>query len=188
MPHANTSFNKSSSKHVSGNKQLGWKSFLTALKLGVRLHVQHGKELTGPLKPFYNAEKLIPWVVNPFLELNAVFMHGLIMDGLLNVLFLRPGVNDMSEELTKMANGLKRLLLPGTKSSSIGMEQSFHGIDNSLLLESWDVVFQRVSRNFYKNRRSGRRVGGAAEPSHPSAIAGLFLGSLVFYVRRFQVY
>ncbi|KAG5348863.1 hypothetical protein C0989_007647, partial [Termitomyces sp. Mn162] len=100
MPHANTLSNKSSSKHITGNKKSGWESFLAALKLGVRPHAQHGKELTGPLKLFYNAGKLIPQVVNLFLELNAVFMHGLIMDGLLNVSFLGPGVNDASEELT----------------------------------------------------------------------------------------
>ncbi|KAG5348852.1 hypothetical protein C0989_007733, partial [Termitomyces sp. Mn162] len=111
MPHANTLSNKSSSKHITGNKKSGWESFLTALKLSVMPHAQHGKELTGPLKPFYNAGKLIPWVVNPFLKLNAVFMHGLVMDALLNVSFLGPGVNDTPEELTKKEECAQQLNL-----------------------------------------------------------------------------
>ncbi|KAG5349112.1 hypothetical protein C0989_005827, partial [Termitomyces sp. Mn162] len=101
MPHANTLSNKSSSKHITAQQKIRLgKLPCAALKLVVRPHAQHGKELTGPLKPFYNAGKLIPQVVNLFLKLNAVFMHGLIMDGLLNVSSLGPGVNDVLEELT----------------------------------------------------------------------------------------
>ncbi|KAG5726797.1 hypothetical protein E4T56_gene557 [Termitomyces sp. T112] len=66
----------------------------------------------GPLKPFYNAGKLIPWVVNPFLKLNAVFMHGLVMDALLNVSFLGPGLHFALSSTSQwgMQDGLFSLL------------------------------------------------------------------------------
>ncbi|KAG6883650.1 hypothetical protein C0992_008196 [Termitomyces sp. T32_za158] len=65
-----------------------WDEFLVALKVGVGKEAQQGKELTGPLAAFYQAGKLIPRLINLFLELNAVFIHGLVAEGLLDCSFI----------------------------------------------------------------------------------------------------
>ncbi|KAG6887080.1 hypothetical protein C0995_001783 [Termitomyces sp. Mi166 len=42
----------------------------------------------GPFTPFYKARELIPHLVNLLLELNVVFVWGLIVEGLLNFSFI----------------------------------------------------------------------------------------------------
>ncbi|KAG6828091.1 hypothetical protein H0H92_009283 [Tricholoma furcatifolium] len=42
------------------------------------------------MSSFYRAGKLIPWLVNPFLELNAIFIYGLVAGNLLDSMYLDP--------------------------------------------------------------------------------------------------
>ncbi|KAG6859768.1 hypothetical protein C0995_004350, partial [Termitomyces sp. Mi166 len=80
-----------STKRVLDTQQPScWDKFFMALKVGFGPDAQHRKELSGPLVLFYHVEKLIPRMVNSFLELNAIFMHGLVAEGLLYVLYLGP--------------------------------------------------------------------------------------------------
>ncbi|KAG6825179.1 hypothetical protein H0H92_004460 [Tricholoma furcatifolium] len=46
---------------------------------------KQGKELTGPLRAYYRAGKLIPRVVNPWLKIDQIFMTALPLEGLMQV-------------------------------------------------------------------------------------------------------
>ncbi|KAG6913514.1 hypothetical protein DXG01_006244, partial [Tephrocybe rancida] len=84
-----TETHRSSTQRETQHSQLsktsaGWELFLSALKVGINGATQHGKELSGPLQSYHRAGKLIPRLINPFLDLNSVFMYGLVEAELLS--------------------------------------------------------------------------------------------------------
>ncbi|KAG5335278.1 hypothetical protein C0989_001576 [Termitomyces sp. Mn162] len=91
-------------KSANCEEQVSWDKFIAALKQGIGPGVQHGKELMGPLASFHHVEKLIPQLVNSFLELNAVFTYGPIAEGLLDAL----NADEASEDTAKEASGTQR--------------------------------------------------------------------------------
>ncbi|KAG6894597.1 hypothetical protein C0992_005464 [Termitomyces sp. T32_za158] len=61
-----------------------WDSFLAALTAGINTGTRKGKRLNGPLQPHYRSGMVIPRLVDPFLQLDAVFIHGLVHKGILH--------------------------------------------------------------------------------------------------------
>ncbi|KAG6835401.1 hypothetical protein H0H93_001835, partial [Arthromyces matolae] len=57
---------------------------VSVLKKGTKSVVQNGKEISGPLAVYVKAGRSIPRLVNPWLDLDSIFIRGLVKEKLLS--------------------------------------------------------------------------------------------------------
>ncbi|KAG6826822.1 hypothetical protein H0H92_014274 [Tricholoma furcatifolium] len=116
----------------AASSSTSWNDLLSAIHDGLPTGSQ-GKQYDGPMSSFYRAGKLIPRLVNPFLELNAVFIRGLVAGNLLDSMYLDPK-NSKSMEVDGEEND------EDNQSSDENNEFEDDNANNELYLEAFDTI------------------------------------------------
>ncbi|KAG6825452.1 hypothetical protein H0H92_003667 [Tricholoma furcatifolium] len=120
----------------SASNSISWNDFLTAIRDGFPTGSQ-GKQYNGPMSSFYRAGKLIPRLVNPFLELNAVFIRGLVAGNLLDSMYLDPD-NSKSMEVNGKEKDERNESDENDEFEDDHANES--QISNELYLEAFDTI------------------------------------------------
>ncbi|KAG6808788.1 hypothetical protein H0H92_002889 [Tricholoma furcatifolium] len=93
--HSSTADNTQPKSSNSGSTS--WQETLKEICNGFGKGTQ-GKEYDGPLSSFFRAGKLIPRLINPFIELNAVFIRGLVAGRLLSATYLDQETEELDDD------------------------------------------------------------------------------------------